>query len=394
MEESPISYGVSALNSETVVLWIGGPARGYEGVALDDLSPTWVERRTAIHWVGLDGDDLIFLHKPGLLTLSMRGEAVGSAPFRREGVMRREYGIRPRWGRAYFRQEARDSGTIWAAVDVGAEFGRELWRRTDENVIAFRYATYDLGVLLPDTDKSCVVEAIELETAHTRWKLQVENGLEGIDLEGISSTESGERLLFSLKRTTERRGSYEILAVDRESGAPIWRGPVLPGHLRECLVTQKTVVCVGWAGPAFALDASTGVQVWKSRSHPWGARVDVGGEVVVTLVRDAIEVVALEAETGRERWRRPIPSRRESFDDALEVNGGTAYVASANDEGRVTLVAVDLPDGRLRFESSADVGPFDSVNPIDFDIALQLLENEVVVLAPNVGRLALARFAD
>jgi hypothetical protein len=107
-----------------------------------------------------------------------------------------------------------------------------------------------------------------------------------------------------------------------------------------------------------------------------------------------VDVVTVEEETGRERYQITLPTPEDTIDETLTLVAGVGYAVTVARSGRVTLTGFDVTDGTRRFEAAVEVGAFETANPIDSELWIEVLEREVVVVVQQEGRLALARFSD
>lgn len=417
--ESPIHYGVKALNEEVVVVWTGGPADRLVGHRLDDLERLWQIPRRGSRLLGVSGDRLLFFEEQKLRARSVQGEVVAEAeiPGIREHVDTSYQAgtVRIRDDRAYFtemrgRNARGGPSTLIIAADLGAELGRELWRIERSAEVALRLAEDELALLRPFEPRPPYrVDAVDPITGLERWTASLDVPYVLNSIEVVGSGEYGGRALVFLmierdRRPYRRAGPQqtrlqEIAALDARTGAQVWLAPVPrtenPWHYA---VVGPVVVASGWlvGCPAAGLSPEDGSRLWTSTFRAAG-RVEprAEDELVAFESRPArIDVVALDAASGAERWRTAISGPPDSVDETRRVEGDVAYVAHAGEKGRITLAGVDLRDGRVRFESAVEVGAFPIRNTYDSNMWLEILEREVVVVVQQQGRLALARFAD
>jgi outer membrane protein assembly factor BamB len=113
--------------------------------------------------------------------------------------------------------------------------------------------------------------------------------------------------------------SYDFLALDAETGTPVWRRYFWFSWVESSAVVRDGVVYVGSSDAARvdALDAATGRSLWEAdvRGTAWGQpavtadRVLVGTEAQAGYITPhSAGILALERSTGRPVWRFPLPA--------------------------------------------------------------------------------------
>lgn len=155
-------------------------------------------------------------------------------------------------------------------------------------------------------------------------------------------------------------GFAEVVALDAETGAEVWRTPVDAPIHGPPTVRDGRVFAITLADTLYALQTTDGAELWTYQSVGEVASLvgtaapAVDQNIVVAGFRSG-ELVALRANTGRELWNDSLASRRRT-DEVANISQIAA--APVIDRGRVfaignggVMVAVDLNTGRRIWET-------------------------------------------
>tara|TARA_R110002110_G_scaffold49669_9_gene147388 strand:- start:21771 stop:23087 length:1317 start_codon:yes stop_codon:yes gene_type:complete len=153
-------------------------------------------------------------------------------------------------------------------------------------------------------------------------------------------------------------GSTEVLAVQKDTGAPVWRASVAGKRLGrgygavsditgDPVIAGKTTYVGNQSGRSAALDTATGARIWTSPEAAYGPMLVVGGSVF--LINDEARLVRLDAATGAKIWAVEMPyytKTREKRRARITAHYGPALAG-----GRLVVAS---GDGALRLFNAED----------------------------------------
>jgi outer membrane protein assembly factor BamB len=197
-----------------------------------------------------------------------------------------------------------DSG-FTAKLDIAT--GREAWRVRTDQVSAPR---------LPATD------------GNTRW-----------DRYGSGIVAAGKRLYLASR-------DQNLYALDRETGATLWKYPASDIMTATPALYRDLVLIADYAGKVQAVNATDGKLRWS-----YDAKLAVPGDLVVdgdqVLVGSrSYELIALDAASGRERWKHYYWFSW--IESPPVVRDGVIYTGSSD---ATKVYAIDAQDGQLRWKT-------------------------------------------
>lgn len=227
--------------------------------------------------------------------------------------------------------------------------------------------------------------ALDAATGHELWRYPLESAA------GLGESDGdGEAYYVGTRehRVYAFRAADGALLWSRDLG-PDWtyggvvRGMTVSGDTVYAAVEHNTGVNghIG-TGDVFALDRRTGAVLWVHRNGD-GTRLDiyqsagrVAGRLLLLSANWENEYVALDRFTGTEAWRAQGDDPYFGMDEAPEVQGGRAYVASHDQHA----MALDLASGQVLWRTQVGSGA-NKVAPCGKRLLVQDLGLSVVDLA-------------
>ncbi|MBZ4018207.1 protein kinase domain-containing protein [Streptomyces purpurogeneiscleroticus] len=146
--------------------------------------------------------------------------------------------------------------------------------------------------------------------------------------------------------------------LDAEHGAVKWRlpaGPAADTDLPPAAPTLSGGLLYALSPDGRRLDAfdpaadGKGARRWSKDVSAYNGQVAVVGDAVLLTAADGT-VTALDSRTHEQRWRRSYAGHALPRFHAYGAATGTAYTATAQDDGRTLVTAVGLAHGTVRWE--------------------------------------------
>ena len=231
-------------------------------------------------------------------------------------------------------------------------------------------------------DAETVISAFEAGTGRRLWETP-------LTPEEEDDGHIGGGLAYDKARVFVTTGFAQVIALDAETGAVIWR-QTLGGPMRAPpTVRGGRLFAVTIDNKLYALDTSTGATLWthsgiaETASLLGGASPAVDAGVVVVPYSSG-ELVALKVETGRVLWTESLARLRQS-----DIGSPLAHIRGRPviDRGRVfamghgnQLEAIDLRSGQRVWEK--EIGGLQS---------LWVAGNYLFLLSNNAELISLAR---
>ena len=197
------------------------------------------------------------------------------------------------------------------------------------------------------------ISAFDAADGRRLWQVGIKPRKEGDLITGGIAYEDG--------RVFATGGFAEVVALDAETGAEVWRSPVDAPIHGPPTVRNGRVFAITLANTLYALQTADGAELWTYQSVSEVASIvgtaapAVDQDIVVAGFTSG-ELVALRADTGRELWNDSLASRRRTDEVA---NISQIVAAPVIDRGRVfavgnggVMVAVDLNSGRRIWETA------------------------------------------
>lgn len=194
------------------------------------------------------------------------------------------------------------------------------------------------------------VVAYDRDTAHTKWRLNVKDGVEP------GAMISDDIVYFGAS-------DGQFYAVQAETGSVLWTYPLKAEGLGRPLVKAGVVYVLGGNNVAHALDAKTGKLLWiynrreaSNISVRGGSMPMVAGDMVYVGFSDG-SLVALNKSSGAVIWEANLNHNKRFRDvDASPVLDGDTVYVSSYDGG---LYALNRLDGKILW--SIDDGGYEEV---------------------------------
>ena len=182
------------------------------------------------------------------------------------------------------------------------------------------------------------VVAYDRNTAHTRWRLDIKDGVEG-----------GAQLAEDVLYFGSSDGQF--YAVQCESGKVLWSYPLKAEGIAKPLVRGGVVYVLSGNNVAHALNAKTGKLIWiynrreaSNISVRGGSQPALAGDLVLIGFSDGA-LVALNKSSGSIVWEANL-NRNKRFRDvdaAPLVDGDNIYISSYDG----ALYSVNRVDGKI-----------------------------------------------
>ncbi len=209
------------------------------------------------------------------------------------------------------------------------------------------------------------VVAYDRNTAHTRWRMEIKDGVEG-------GAQLAEDVLYF------GAGDGQFYAVQCETGKVLWSYPLKAEGIAKPLVRGGIVYVLSGNNVAHALNAKTGKLVWtynrreaSNISVRGGSQPALAGDLVLIGFSDGA-LVALNKSSGSIVWEANL-NRNKRFRDvdaAPIVDGDSVYVSSYDG----ALYSVSRLDGKIAW--MVDEGGFDEV----------LLQGNLLYFSSSTGK--------
>lgn len=130
-----------------------------------------------------------------------------------------------------------------------------------------------------------------------------------------------------------------LVAVDHETGAPVW---IVPRTASETPLALDGVLVGVDGSTVWALESATGAERWTQTVDATVVQPPVGSVWSVAVATDGGEILQLDTTTGKVKWRCPLGSRPTSPPAVLD-----AWLFAGLEDGRV--VAIDATTGRIEW---------------------------------------------
>ncbi|SOB99494.1 PQQ-like beta-propeller repeat protein [Rhodobacter maris] len=191
-------------------------------------------------------------------------------------------------------------------IALDAASGQILWRQDFDAGIGGAPTVYEGVVYVLARDGSAW--AVEAADGKVVWQI---GGVPGkVGMSGVSAPAiTGKTVIFPF-------ATGEMLALDRATGAPVWRAQLAGGRLGrgytivsdltgDPVVIGDTVYAGSSAGRLGAFDAVTGVARWTATEGAVSPVQVAGGSVF--LISDENKLMRLDAANGAEIWAVDLP---------------------------------------------------------------------------------------
>jgi len=194
------------------------------------------------------------------------------------------------------------------------------------------------------------IVAYDRDTAHTQWRLNIKDGVEG-------GAQIADGILYF------GAGDGQLYAVQPESGKVLWTYPLKAEGLARPLIKSGVLYVLGGNNVAHALNAKTGKLIWlynrreaSNISVRGGSQPAMAGELLLVGFSDGA-LVALNKTSGAVVWDANLnrAKRFRDVDATPIVDGNSVYISSYDG----ALYALAVADGRVLW--TVDDGGYDEV---------------------------------
>jgi outer membrane protein assembly factor BamB len=192
--------------------------------------------------------------------------------------------------------------------------------------------------------------AYDRNSAHTRWRMEIKDGVEG-------GAQLVEDILFF------GAGDGQLYSVQSDTGKVIWSYPLKAEGLAKPLIRGGVVYVLSGNNVCHALNARTGKLLWtynrreaSNLSVRGGSQPALAGDLVLVGFSDGA-LVALNKSSGSIVWEINLNKNKRFKDvDATPViDGETIYISSYDG----ALYSVNRADGRINWQ--IDDGGYEEV---------------------------------